>query len=132
MLSFSRAPCCVILTGHCMRLSSSAQRLNGLPSTDALKTKLHGGGHGRKFISALVPSSLLLFLPVADGLEGAAEDRARAGAVRLADETFALHHVEDGGGAAVADAQSSLQDGGRGALHLDADSERVFKQLVAL
>src|SRR5947208_2294528 len=53
-------------------------------------------------------------------------------AVGRADETFALHHVEDGGSAPVANAQAALQDGGRSLLHLDADAQRVLEQLVAL
>ena len=38
--------------------------------------------------------------------------------------------VEHGGGAAVADAQTALQHRRRSALHLDANAQRLFKQLV--
>src|SRR5437588_13096127 len=71
-------------------------------------------------------------VPVRDGLVGACEDWARARAVGLADEALAFERVEDGGGATVADAQAALKDGGRGALHLAADPQRLLEQLVAL
>ena len=48
-------------------------------------------------------------VPLGDHLVGAAEHGARAGTVGLADQPFALHHVEDGGGATVADTQATLQ-----------------------
>ena len=51
-----------------------------------------------------------LFVPLRDQFEGAREHGTRAGAVSLADETFALHLIEHGGGAAITDAQSTLQD----------------------
>jgi hypothetical protein len=63
-------------------------------------------------ISSTLLLGRALFVPFADGLEGAGEDGAGACAVGLAYEAFAFHHVEDGGGATVADAQASLEDGG--------------------
>src|SRR2546423_5089178 len=94
----------------------------------------------RVFLSCLsCPSLLIIFfvalshvVPVRDRLVGSAEDGARARAVGLADEALAFERVEDGGGATVADAEAALKDGGRGALHLAADTERLLEQLVAL
>src|SRR5437763_13166445 len=85
--------------------------------------------HRRLVIFLVVLSQVV---PVRDGLVGAAEDGARARAVGLSDEALAFERVEDGGGATVADAQAALKDGGRGALHLAADAERLLEQLVAL
>src|SRR5215204_3266567 len=75
---------------------------------------------------------LLQVVPVVDGLEGARKNGARAGAVGLTDKALALHPIEDGGGAAVADAQPPLEHGGRGALHLAADAQRLVEQFVTL
>ena len=51
-----------------------------------------------------------LFIPLGDQLVRAAEHGTRARAVGLANQAFALHLIEDGGGAAIADAQAPLQN----------------------
>src|SRR5690349_20121439 len=66
-------------------------------------------------------------VPVGHHLVGAAEDGTRTRTVRLADQAFTFHHVEDCCRAAVADAQSALQHRRRGTFHLNADTQRFFK-----
>jgi hypothetical protein len=48
------------------------------------------------------------FVPLGDHLIRSAEHRTRTRTIGLTDQTLAFHHVENRGGAAVADAQPSL------------------------
>ena len=92
-------------------------------------TALHRAQYGPDTRSLLF---CFLLVPLSDNLKRAAENRTRAGAIGFADQAFALHLIEHGGGAAIADAQAALQDGSRSTLHVHADAQRVFEQFVAL
>ena len=61
---------------------------------------------------------------------GRLEDLAGFGAVCGADDAVALHHVDQVGGAAVADAQAALQQGSRSLAELEHQPHSVFVQLV--
>src|ERR1051326_1493220 len=74
----------------------------------------------------------LLFIPFGDYLKRAGEPRARAGAIGLANQTFAFHLIEHGRGPAIADSQPALQHRSRRPLHIHDDAKSVFEQFVAL
>src|SRR5262249_41911974 len=63
-----------------------------------------------------------LLVPVGDQFKGLLHDRTRTRAVSFPDQAFALHLIQQGGGPPIADAQAALQDGGRSALHIDANA----------
>src|SRR4029077_7156964 len=70
------------------------------------------------------------FVPLRDHFVSSTQHRARARTVCLSDQSFAFHDVENRSGAAIADAQTALQDRRRGSLHLYANPECLFKKLV--
>ena len=51
-----------------------------------------------------------LLVPIAHQLKGFLQNRSWPGAVGFANQAFALHLIEHGGGAAIADAQAALED----------------------
>src|ERR1039458_3269039 len=63
---------------------------------------------------------------------GGFEDFAGFAAVGGADQAVVLHHVDEVGGAAVADAQAALQQRGAGLAELEDQAHGVVEQVVVL
>src|ERR1039458_2619946 len=61
---------------------------------------------------------------------GGFEDFAGLGAVGGTDQAIALHHVDEVGGAAVADAQAALQQRGAGLAELEDEADCVVEEIV--
>ena len=67
--------------------------------------------------------SLVGFVQPAGGFE----EFSRFGAFGGADEAVAFHHVDEGGGAAVADAHAALEERGRGFAELEDPADGVVE-----
>src|ERR1035438_5164896 len=63
---------------------------------------------------------------------GGFEDFAGLGAVGGADQAVVLHHVDEMGGAAVADAQAALEERGAGLAELEDETDGVVEEVVVL
>src|SRR4051812_36967801 len=86
----------------------------------------------RKNWPALLFFFAAAFIPLRHHFVSATEHWAGARAVGLADQPFPLHDVENCGGTAVTDAQSSLQHRSRSSLHFNANAQSLFEKLIVL
>src|SRR4030095_4433256 len=80
-----------------------------------------------RLVLSLVSAHLV---PIRNHLVRTTEHWSRSGTIRLSDQPFALHDVENCSRASVSDSQSSLKHGCRGSLHLHTNAKCFFKQLV--
>ena len=55
---------------------------------------------------------------------------SRLRSFRGSDHVVAIHHIDQLGGAAVADAESALQQGRRGAARVDDDADRIIVERI--